>query len=94
MSHCGASHRPLPGTLKELKRLWSNDLRGHGIPSVYVKALVNQCGCQVVSRLTPSNMEGTSVVKYKKSRPIEVIEIKAHKVDDTLTDVQKGCTCD
>ena len=87
-SHCGASHRSLTGTLTELKRLWSNDLRDHGIPSAYVKAVVDRCGCQVVSRLTPSDMEGTSVVKYKKSRPIEVIKIEAHKLDDTLIDVQ------
>ena len=40
VSHYGASHRPMKGTLKELKRLWSNDLRGHGIPRAYVKALV------------------------------------------------------
>ena len=72
-------------TLKELKRLWSNELHDHGIPSVYVKALVDQCGCQVVSKSTLFDMEGTSVVKYKKSRPIEVIEIDAHKVDDTHT---------
>ena len=87
-SHCGASHRSLTGTLTELKRLWSNDLRDHGITNAYVKAVVERCSCQVVSRLTPSDMEGTSVVKYKKSRPIEVIKIEAHKLDDTLIDVQ------
>ena len=87
-SHCGASHHSLTGTLTELKRNWSNDLRDYGIPSAYVKAVIDQCGCQVVSRLTPSDMEGTSVVKYKKSRPIEVIKIEAHRVDDTLIDVQ------
>ena len=69
---------------EELKILWSIDLRDYGIPSAYVKAVVDRCGCQVVSRLIPSDMEGTSVVKYKKSRPIEVIKIEAHKLDDTL----------
>ena len=71
-SHCGASHRSLAGTPTELQIIWSNDLRDHGIHSAYVKAVavVDRCGCQVVSSLIPSDMEGTSVVKYKKSRPI------------------------
>ena len=68
-SHCGTSHRSLTGTLTEIKRLWSNDLCDHGIHSVYVKAVVDRCGCQVMYRLTLSDMEGTSVVKYKKSDP-------------------------
>ena len=33
-------------------------------------------------------MGETSVMKYEKSRPIEVIEIEALMVDDTLADAQ------
>ena len=87
-SHCGTSHRSLTGTLTKLKKLSSYDLRDHGIPNAYVKAVIERYSCEVVSRLTASDMEGTSVVKYKKSRPIEVIKIEAHKLDDTLIDVQ------
>ena len=88
MSHGGASHHPLTGTLKELKRHWAHDLRDHGIPSAYVRTLVDRCGCQLVLKSTPVDMGETSVMKYKKSRPIEVIEKEALKVDDTLTNVQ------
>ena len=41
-----------------------------------------------MSKSTPVDMGKTSVMKYKKARPIEVIEIEALKVDDILADVQ------
>ena len=62
-------HHPLTGTLKELKRYYTHDLRDQGILNVYLKALVDRCVCPLASKSTPSDMGGvTSVMKYKMSQ--------------------------
>ena len=79
---------PLSDTLKKLKRHWACDLRDHYIPSAYVKSLVDHYGCQLVSKATPNDTGGMSIVKYKKTSPIEVIEVQSLKLNDTLKYVQ------
>ena len=93
-SHGGASHLPLAQTLRELKKHWASDLRDHGIASAYVKAIIDQCRCQLIEKATPNDSLRRSINKYDKTKPTEVIEVEACKLDDTLAEVQiKYHTC-
>ena len=76
VSHGGASHHPLKETLIVLKIHWDCDLHDDGIVSACVEALVEHCGCQLVSKATPNDMLGTCIIKYNKTSTIEVIKVE------------------
>ena len=87
-SHGDTSHHTFSKTLKELKLVYATDVRDYGIPPEYVKALITSCGCQTVSKVDSIEGLGSSMAKYNKTLPIEVIKVETHQLDDALTDLQ------
>ena len=75
-AHGGTSHYPLSQTIKELKKHWAMDFRDHGITSAYVfKALIDQCGCQIIQKVNSIDILGRIVVTVydKATMPKEMI---------------------
>ena len=64
------------------------NLRSHGLGISYVKAYIDECGCQKIKKTTPMEMEN-QVQRYVENRlVIEEYVVKDSMVNDVLEKIQ------